>query len=117
MDLSLMTRDPQMLAMVAAAKSVRDGQPVANITTEDLKAVFPQDINAAYSDCDNIQSHHRMAMSVQDGRRSSPRDFLRAIADAVNPNGSKQYRLTIRTNALVTMVRFDGKRAVWCQLR
>jgi choline dehydrogenase len=107
MDFSLIDNDPQLLAMITAAKTVVDGKTAANITNASgLAAAFPLDMNTAYPNRDSTQSLYRMPMAVSGGVRSSPRDFLLATANAVNADGSKKYKLDIRLNAFVTKVRF-----------
>jgi choline dehydrogenase len=107
MDDSLIGQDPQMLALIAAAKSVVNSTPFNNITdAADLDAAFPLDMNTAYPNRDSTQSLYRMPMAVSGGVRSSPRDFLLATTNAVNADGSKKYNLDIRLNAFVTKINF-----------
>jgi choline dehydrogenase len=107
MDDSLIDQDPQMLALIAAAKTVVEGTPFTNITdAADLDATFPLDMNTAYPNRDSTQSLYRMPMAVSRGVRSSSRDFLLATTNAVNADGSKKYQLDIRLNAFVTKINF-----------
>ncbi|KAH9207206.1 glucose dehydrogenase [Leptodontidium sp. 2 PMI_412] len=106
--LSLIADDTQMLSMIAAANSFEGTNPTANITdAESLGTVFPLDLNTASPNRDSTEGLYRVPMHVSDGRRSSPRDFLLATANALNPDGSKKYQLDIRTHSFVTKVRFE----------
>ncbi|KAL3421392.1 choline dehydrogenase (GMC oxidoreductase) [Phlyctema vagabunda] len=108
MPFDLMLDDPQIMEMIRAAKSVVTGSPAANITdAAGLAATFPLDMNTDYPDRDSTESLYQVQMSVQDGVRVSPRDFLLSTANAVNADGSKKYPLTIRTNSFVTKIRFS----------
>ncbi|RDW85462.1 putative GMC oxidoreductase [Coleophoma crateriformis] len=108
MSYDLILEDPQIREMLRAASSVVDGSPTANITTDaDLDALFPLDINTNYTNRDSTVSLYQLPMSVTDGVRISPRDFLIATADATFSNGTKMYQLDIRTNAFVTNIRFS----------
>lgn len=107
MDDSLIDQDPQMLALIAAAKTVVEGTPFTNITdAADLDATFPLDMNTAHPNPNSTQSLYRMPMTVSGGVRSSSRDFLLATTNAVNADGSKKYQLDIRLNAFVTKINF-----------
>ncbi|KAJ9665433.1 hypothetical protein H2201_004511 [Coniosporium apollinis] len=106
-DPDLTVKDPQILSMLTAANSALKGAPAENITDiASLKRAFPQDMNSDYANRDTTQGLFRIPMAVSDGKRSSPRDFLLATANAVNVDGSKKYKLDIRLNTLVTKVRF-----------
>ncbi|PVH82383.1 GMC oxidoreductase [Cadophora sp. DSE1049] len=110
-NLGLIADDSQMLSMVAAANSFEGTNPTANITdAESLATVFPFDLNTAYPNRDSTEGLYRIPLHVSDGRRSSPRNFLLATANALNPDGSKKYHLDIRTHSFVTKVRFERKR-------
>ena len=107
MDDSLIDQDPQMLALIAAAKTVVEGTPYTNITdAANLDTAFPLDMNTAYPNRASTQSLYRMPMAVSGGVRSSPRDFLLATTNAVNADGSKKYQLDIRLNTFVTKINF-----------
>jgi choline dehydrogenase len=84
------------------------GSPSANVTdAESLGALFPLDLNSASPNRDSTEGLFRVPVHVSDGRRSSPRDFLLATANALNVDGSKKYQLDIRTHSFVTKVRFS----------
>lgn len=104
---SLTAADPQSLAMVAAASKALGG--TANITdAASLKAAFPLDLNTDYPNRDSTTGLYQIPMAVSQGKRSSPRDFLLATANALNADGSKKYQLDIRTQTFVTKIRFSN---------
>ena len=64
----------------------------------DVNALHPQRVDGVYE--------VTLQMS-KDARRSSPRNFLVATANAKNADGSKKYPLDIRTHSFATKVLFD----------
>jgi choline dehydrogenase len=64
----------------------------------DINALHPQRVDGVYE--------MTLQMS-KDARRSSPRNFLVATANAKNADGSKKYPLHIRTHSFATRVLFN----------
>jgi choline dehydrogenase len=46
-------------------------------------------------------------MAAKVGVRSSPRDYMLSVANAVNSDGTRQYTLDIKLNTLVSKIVFD----------
>ncbi|KAL4907089.1 hypothetical protein BDW74DRAFT_190089 [Aspergillus multicolor] len=89
---------PFLEAALDTGPSTENGNPP--------KAIY--DANAPDSHGDEGVVEMVLAMT-KNGRRSSPRQYLIATANATNPDGSKKYPLTIRTHSLATKVLFDAK--------
>ncbi|KAG7100796.1 GMC oxidoreductase family protein Mala s like [Verticillium longisporum] len=50
---------------------------------------------------------YQVPITVKDGIRVGPREFVLDTANAKNSDGSRKYHLDIKMNTLVTKVRFD----------
>jgi len=51
--------------------------------------------------------YYQVPLAVASGVRSSPRDYILAVANAVNSDGSRKYYLDIKLNTLVSKIVFD----------
>ncbi|PIG87470.1 glucose-methanol-choline (gmc) oxidoreductase [Aspergillus arachidicola] len=51
--------------------------------------------------------YYQIPISTNDAHRNGPREFILAVRDAKNDDGSKKYPLDVRTNCFVTKVTFD----------
>lgn len=109
MNLNLVAEDPQTLAMLSATKTAFSGQKTNITDAASLGAIFPLDLNTAYPDRDTTQEIYRIPEAISNGARSSPRDLLVDTAAKLALNGSG--KLDIRTNCLVTKIRFDTSNA------
>ncbi|KFY41953.1 hypothetical protein V495_04725 [Pseudogymnoascus sp. VKM F-4514 (FW-929)] len=101
---TLALKDLQLLSMVQGALTALGGlaQTVLNIGT-----FLAGDANADSAARDSTQALYQIPLSSENGARSGVRDFLVSVAGAQNSDGSKKYKLDIRTNCLATKVDFD----------
>jgi choline dehydrogenase len=89
--------------VVSAALSVATGhRPPPN---NPLKGVV-KDINGHDPESRDGVYHMPMHMTGE-GKRSSPRDFLVATANAKNAHGGRRYPLFVRTHSFATRILFD----------
>lgn len=65
------------------------------------------DANADSLARDTQPGYYQIPLASTDGRRNGPREFITAVRDATNPDGSKKYPLDVRMNCHVTRVVFD----------
>lgn len=107
--LLLVLEDWKLLSLIIAAGTAM-GQGFLGLlvaTVAGLGEVLLRDINADTPDRDSAEGLYQVPLAIASGARNGPREFILATANAVNPDGSRMYRLDIRLNTLVTKVRFD----------
>lgn len=105
----LVLQDPQIGAMLSSAAAMIYGTTQKTIESEsDIQSIFPVDMNTDYEGRDTSEGIYSIPISVKDGVRNSPRDFLLAVANAVNDDGTKKYALDIKLNTFVTKIRFSN---------
>lgn len=73
----------------------------------DLVTLLAGDANADSKLRDESPAYFQIPLTTDDGHRNGPREFVVAVRDAKNPNGSKKYPLDVRTDCHVTKVLFD----------
>ncbi|KAH8887907.1 alcohol oxidase [Thozetella sp. PMI_491] len=99
---SYYNRTPGKVAQFKTLVSQLGGDP------SQIFSLLERDVNyvSDHRDTDNgefgLPSH-----TDQIGRRWSPRDMIKATANATNSDGSKKYRLTVQTDSLATRVLFS----------
>ncbi|RDA93239.1 hypothetical protein CP533_6525 [Ophiocordyceps camponoti-saundersi (nom. inval.)] len=96
--------DPQSLSIVlggAFAMGNRTG------ITPSIVSVLAGDPNEDSERRDRDGGYYQTPLSSDGGRRVSSRDFVVAIRDARNADGSRRYPLDVRTNCHVTRVLFS----------
>lgn len=102
-DPKLALKDPEILAMLAGAVNAallkRVGDPF-------IRAGTRFDPNDSRNGTDSPEGLAFTPLAVENGKRQGPRDYLLRVQQA-SPNN-----LTIKKNALVTRVLFEGKRAI-----
>ncbi|KAG0651025.1 Oxygen-dependent choline dehydrogenase [Hyphodiscus hymeniophilus] len=104
----LTAQDPKILAILTAADATLANHASPPITNaRELEELYPVDVNTDVPHRDSTNGIYRPPMSTTDSKRSSPRDFLVATANAVNKDGSKKYKLDIRLHAFATKVKFQ----------
>ena len=105
--LSIPFRDKQMLDLyLGGAFAVSNG---TNSTFTNLETALGGDANADTAERDRDGGYFQTPFSADGGTRIGPRDFIVAVRDAKNADGSKKYPLDVRMNAHVTKVLFDKK--------
>ncbi|KAI6311002.1 hypothetical protein MCOR34_006155 [Pyricularia oryzae] len=104
--LTIALGDPQLLGFFVGAAAA-----LTNWSTNlvfNLATLFAGDANEDSALRDSRPGNFQVPLSTRDGARISSRDFIVAVRDAKNPDGSKMYPLDVRTDALVTKVLFDN---------
>ncbi|KAI1400979.1 GMC oxidoreductase [Hypoxylon fuscum] len=108
--LILVVEDLKLLALVIAAATAM-GQDLAGKvinTVAGLLEILTLDLNNDSPDRDDVDLLYQIPLTMnEEYARSSPRDFVLDVANAVNDDGSKKYKLDIALNTLVTKVNFD----------
>ncbi|KAH8901234.1 alcohol dehydrogenase [Thozetella sp. PMI_491] len=108
-DLTFALTDAKLLSIIISAATAM-GKSLIDVilsTITGLVEVLTLDINADFPGRDATEGLFQVPITVKDGVRASPRDFVMATANAVNADGSRKYYLDIQLNTLVTKVRFD----------
>ncbi|GKT47786.1 oxygen-dependent choline dehydrogenase [Colletotrichum spaethianum] len=103
--LNLALLDPQLLSLVTGGAFALGNQTnlVFNLAT-----LLAGDGNSAASDRDTRPGYYQIPISTNDAHRVGSREFIVAVRDAKNPNGSKRYPLDVRMNCHVTKVLFNN---------
>ncbi|KAL2163976.1 hypothetical protein VTH06DRAFT_3189 [Thermothelomyces fergusii] len=102
--LSVALKDPQLLAtLTGGAFALGDlTNQVLNVGT-----LLAGDLNADTDRRDRRPGFYQVPISTDGGARTGSREFVVAVRDARNPDGSKKYPLDVRLNCHVTRVVFD----------
>ncbi|KAK4142577.1 uncharacterized protein C8A04DRAFT_13158 [Dichotomopilus funicola] len=102
--LTIPLEDPQLLATILGGAFA-----LGNLTDQvvNLATLLAGDANADSALRDHHQSYYQVPISTNDGRRTGTREFVVAVRDARNLDGSKKYPLDVRLNCHVTRVVFD----------
>jgi choline dehydrogenase-like flavoprotein len=110
-DLRLVVEDLKLLSLVIAAATAIGKTILTGLlsTVLGLGEVLTLDINSGLPGRDSITGLFQVPIAVlnDEKKRNGPQDFLMSTINAVNSDGSRKYQLDIRTNALVTKVRFS----------
>ncbi|KAK3484993.1 uncharacterized protein B0T23DRAFT_53929 [Neurospora hispaniola] len=101
---TLTTPDPELLSVVVGGAYALGNatQSPINLTT-----LATNDLNADTIARDYDPSYYEVPISTRNGTRNGSRDFVVAVRDALNPDGSKKYPLDVRLNCFVTKITFD----------
>ncbi|KAH8678264.1 hypothetical protein BX600DRAFT_479523 [Xylariales sp. PMI_506] len=100
--LTLVLQDAKFLNLVL---SVLNTVGSLVTTVAGLAKLLILDINAPTQA--SQPGYYQVPIAVQNGVRSSPRDFILSTANAVNSDGSRKYYLDIKLNTLVSSIVFD----------
>ncbi|KAL8413207.1 hypothetical protein RB594_004727 [Gaeumannomyces avenae] len=108
-DLGLVIKDLKLLTVIISAAASMGKSLIGLVlsTIAGLAQVLLSDVNAGTPGRDAAEGLYQVPITVKDGVRVGPRDFVLATANAKNPDGSRKYHLDIKLNTLVTKVRFD----------
>ncbi|KAL7620065.1 hypothetical protein AAE478_010614 [Parahypoxylon ruwenzoriense] len=108
--LILVLEDLKLLSLVIAAATAM-GQDLAGKvinTIAGLLEILTVDLNSDAPGHDDGEKLYQIPLTMDsDYSRSSPRNLVLDVANAVNPDGSRKYALDIALNTLVTRVNFD----------
>ncbi|KAI0165999.1 hypothetical protein GGR57DRAFT_1620 [Xylariaceae sp. FL1272] len=102
--LSIVLKDPQLLSMLTGGAFA-----LGNLTGGifDIASLLAGDANANTVSRDKSNGYYQIPLSTNDAHRTGSREFVVAVRDALNADGSKRYPLDVRLNCHVTKVTFD----------
>jgi choline dehydrogenase len=103
--LSIVLGDVSLLSMLTGAAFA-----LGNLTGSiiDLGSLIAGDTNADSIERDTNEAYYQIPLSMNDGSRNGAREFVLAVRDAVNEDGTKKYPLHVRLNCHATKVTFDN---------
>lgn len=96
--------------IMGAAASVGQKARGAVTTLKGLMSVIARDLNSDVRDQDRGQGLFQMPLSIRDGVRSGPRDFIMEVMEEKDKNGKAKYHLDVLLNTFVTKILFDHNR-------
>lgn len=102
--LSIVLEDPQLLSMLTGGAFA-----LGNLTDNvmNIGTLLAGDANADAKTRDTEPGYYQIPISTDDAHRNGAREFIIAVRDAKNSDGSKKYPLDVRMNTHVTKVVFD----------
>lgn len=110
-NLELIVQDLKILSLVIAAATTMGSLLLGSIitTVAGLAEVLTLDINNPSPIRDETEALYQvpLTMNFPEYSRASPRDFVLAVANAKNADGTNTYQLDIQLNTLVTNIIFD----------
>ncbi|KAJ6014967.1 hypothetical protein N7540_009558 [Penicillium herquei] len=103
--ISIVLEDPQLLSMLLGGAFA-----LGNLTENifNVATLLAGDANADSRLRDTEPGYYQVPLATDGAKRNGPREFLVAVRDATNLDGSKKYPLDIRTNCQATKVNFDN---------
>ncbi|KAL1876233.1 hypothetical protein Daus18300_002861 [Diaporthe australafricana] len=103
--LSIVLGDPQLLEVLTGGAAA-----LGNVTGSviDLATLVAGDLNAEGLVRDQTDAYYQIPLATKNASRVGSREFVVAVRDAVNDDGSKRYPLDVRLNSHVTKVVFDN---------
>lgn len=102
--LSIVTGDTQLLSMLTGGAFALGNETNSVINLETLIA---GDANADIATRDTVPGYYQIPISTNSAHRVGAREFVVAVRDATNDNGTKKYPLDVRLNTHVTKITFD----------
>lgn len=108
-DLKIVLQDLKLISLVIAAATAMGQGVLGTIfsTVAGLGQVLLRDVNADVTERDSSEGLYQIPITVKDGMRNGPREFVLATANALNADGTRKYHLDIKLETLVTKVRFS----------
>jgi choline dehydrogenase len=108
-DLGLVIKDIKLLTVIVSAASAMGNSFLGLVlsTVNGLGQVLLRDVNADTPGRDSAEGLYQVPITVKEGIRVGPREFILETANAKNSDGSRKYHLDIMMNTLATKVRFD----------
>ncbi|KAH7119836.1 choline dehydrogenase [Dendryphion nanum] len=102
--LSIVLQDPQLLSVLSGGAFAlgNETNSIINIAT-----LLAGDANADTAKRDSFPSFYQIPLSSSGSSRAGSREFIIAVRDAKNADGSKRYPLDVRTDCFVTKILFD----------
>ncbi|XP_014556085.1 hypothetical protein COCVIDRAFT_100853 [Bipolaris victoriae FI3] len=102
--IDIVTSDPKLLSLVGGAAFALGNATNAIVN---LATLIAGDANADSKERDAGPGLYQIPISTNGGKRTGSREFVLAVRDAKNANGTKMYPLDVRLNCHVTKVVFD----------
>ncbi|KAE8151510.1 hypothetical protein BDV25DRAFT_138745 [Aspergillus avenaceus] len=102
--LSLVLEDPQLLSMLLGGAFALGNQ---TNSVFNIGSLLAGDANADKKTRDTKPGYYQIPLSTRDAHRNGAREFIMAVRDAKNDDGTKKYPLDVRTNCFVTKVTFN----------
>lgn len=110
-DLTLIAEDLKVASIVLSAAAAMGKIIITSLitTVTGLASTLLVDLNNPSSARDRLEAMYQVPLSINaaDKTRSGPRNFLYEVANTVNADGTRKYKLDIQTNSLVTNILFD----------
>lgn len=102
--LNLVLKDTQLLSMLTGGAFA-----LGNLTDNifNIGTLLAGDANADTTTRDTQPGYYQIPLATDDAHRTGSREFIIAVRDATNADGSKKYPLDVRMNTHVTKVTFD----------
>ncbi|KJZ74257.1 hypothetical protein HIM_06263 [Hirsutella minnesotensis 3608] len=94
--------------ILGAAASVGQGLGKLVTTAKGLQHIFLLDLNSGVSDRDRRTGLFQMPLSIKNGYRSGPRDFIMQVLEETDSEGQPKHQLDILLSAFVTKVIFQN---------
>lgn len=102
--LTIPLADPQLLSLFAGGATA-SGHIIKSVA--DLTSLLAVDPNRDTEDRDSYPGYYQVPLSTKKHSRVGSREFVVAVRDAKNRDGSKKYPLDVKLNTHVTKVVFD----------
>lgn len=110
-DLQLVAQDLKVASLVLGAAAAMGRNIITSLVTTltGLASTLLLDLNNPSPARDRLEAMYQVPLSINaaEKTRSGPRNFLYRVANALNADGTKKYRLDIQTNTLVSKILFD----------
>ncbi|KAI8305737.1 Oxygen-dependent choline dehydrogenase [Colletotrichum sp. SAR11_59] len=102
--LSIVLEDPQLLSLLTGGAFA-----LGNLTDSviNLATLIAGDANSASDTRDTSIGYNQIPISTNEAHRTGSREFVVAVRDAKNADGTQKYPLDVRLNCHVTKVVFD----------
>ncbi|KAL1651997.1 hypothetical protein SLS58_000120 [Diplodia intermedia] len=102
--LSIVLEDPQLLSLLTGGAFA-----LGNLTDNvfNIGTLLAGDANADTESRDKDPAYYQIPLSTNDAHRTGSREFVVAVRDAQNLDGTKRFPLDVRLNTFVTKVTFD----------
>ncbi|KAF2797094.1 GMC oxidoreductase [Melanomma pulvis-pyrius CBS 109.77] len=102
--LNIVLQDDKFLSLLSGGAFALGNATDAVIN---LGTLIAGDANADLPTRDSTDAYYQIPLSTNDAHRTGAREFIVAVLDATNEDGSKRYPLDVRTDCFVTKITFD----------
>ncbi|KAF3941211.1 hypothetical protein ABW19_dt0203992 [Dactylella cylindrospora] len=104
-DVQLAIQDTKVISQLIAAATAMGQSVISSVTN--LVKILLADMNSGLPGRDSREGLFQIPLARRNKARNGPREFVIDTANARNPDGSKKYKLDIRTNCLATKIIWD----------